>query len=261
VDPAGVNLIGVVVALQSEARCLVQRPFHRATQASAAGLSIQVSGMGCTRAARAALHLVRQQRVSALLCFGVAGALDPSLRCGDVVLATEVICAQPLALQLAGMRPAALPAQARLRTSERWRAELAAVLRGQGSITERPILTSAQLICERQEKMQLFRQSGAVAVDMESAAVGVVASLHDLPFMVLRVIADTAEDSLPTVLRSLIGPDPMGQPSWVSWLSLLLAPGAWPGLIHMGRRYQRARETLKQCSRLAWSNAAREWYS
>jgi adenosylhomocysteine nucleosidase len=217
-------------------------------------VSVLASGMGCMRAARAAQRLVREG-VGALLCFGVAGALDPSLRCGDVVLASEVICAQPLALQLPGMRPTALPAQARVRTTELWRSQLATVLSRHGPLVERPMLTSTELICEAREKMRLFRHTGAVAVDMESAAVGVVANLHGLPFMVLRVIADTAEDALPSVLRSLVGADP-AVPSWISWLPLLLAPRAWPGLLRMGRRYQRARGVLRGCARLACSARA-----
>jgi adenosylhomocysteine nucleosidase len=215
-------------------------------------LQVQASGMGPVRAARAAERLVRDG-AGALLCFGVAGALDPALRCGDVVLATEVICAQPLSLQLPGMRPTALPAQARLRTSGPWRSELAAALLRHVPVNERAVLSSAELICDIQEKTRLYRQTGAVAVDMESAAVGVVASLHGVPFMVLRVIADTADDALPQVLASLIGPDPLGAPTWVSWLPALAAPAAWPGLLRMGRRYQRARGVLRTCARLAWS--------
>jgi adenosylhomocysteine nucleosidase len=212
--------------------------------------------MGCVRAARAAQRLVREG-AGALLCFGVAGALDPALRCGDVVLASEVICAQPLALQLPGMRPTALPAQARVRTTERWRSELAAALSRHGSLLEGPMLTSTELICEAPEKLRLFRQTSAVAVDMESAAVGVVANLHGLPFMVLRVIADTAEDALPSVLRSIAGADP-GAASWISWLPMLGAPTAWPGLVRMGRRYERARGVLRECARQAFSAGALE---
>jgi adenosylhomocysteine nucleosidase len=212
--------------------------------------------MGCVRAARAAQRLAREG-VGALLCFGVAGALDPSLRCGDVVLASEIICAQPLALQLSGMRPMALPALARVRTTQPWRLQLATALLRHGPLVERPVLTSAELICESQEKRRLFRQTDAVAVDMESAAVGVVANLHGLPFMALRVIADTAEDALPAVLRS-IALDDAEEPSWVSWLPLLGAPGAWPGLVRMGRRYQRARGVLRECALRACSARALE---
>ncbi|HTT04034.1 MAG TPA: hypothetical protein VMF64_02000 [Steroidobacteraceae bacterium] len=253
---ADVQVTGIVAALRSEARCLPQRGSGLRSAAAGMHLSVLASGMGCLRAARAAQRLVREG-AGALLCFGVAGALDPSLRCGDIVLASEVICAQPLALQLPGMRPTALPAQARLRTAELWRARLAAALMRQAPVIEAPMLTSTELICEAREKKLLFRQTGAVAVDMESAAVGVVANLHNLPFMVLRVIADTAEDALPSVLRSIVGTD-AGAASWVSWLTMLGAPAAWPGLMRMGRRYQRARGTLSQCARLAGAARALE---
>jgi len=257
VTGAGVSVTGIVAALRSEARCVPQRTGAAPGNAPPARLRVQAGGMGCVRAARAAERLVREG-AGALLCFGVAGALDPSLRCGDVILATEAICVQPLALHLPDMRPTALPALARLRTSENWRAELAASLLRQGPVIERPILTSAELICDAQEKARLFRQTGAVAVDMESAAVGVVASLHGLPFMVLRVVADTAADALPEVLRGIVGPDPAGPPSWVSWLPALAAPAAWPGLVRMGHRYQFARGVLRQCARLAWFTPASE---
>jgi hypothetical protein len=75
--------------------------------------------------------------------------------------------------------------------------------------------------------------------------------------MVLRVIADTAEDALPPVLRSIVGTD-TGAASWVSWLTMLGAPAAWPGLVRMGRRYQRARGTLRECARLAAAARALE---
>lgn len=247
---AAAEVTGVVAALRSEARCIVQPSAGAGADALRARLRVRASGMGCARAARAAQRLAAEG-AGGLLCFGVAGALDPTLRCGDVILATEVICAQPLALQLPGMRPTALPAQARLRTSARWRAALTAALLPHVPLVERPMLTSTQLICESSEKTRLFRQTGAVAVDMESAAVGVVAQLHGLPFMVLRVIADTAEDALPAVLRAIAGPDRAGPPAWVSWLPLLATPTAWPGLLRMGGRYQRARGVLRRCAALA----------
>jgi len=241
VTGAEVSVTGVVAALRSEARCLPPNARH---------LRVQASGMGAERAARTAQGLA-SEGVGALLCFGVAGALDPGLRCGDVILASEVICAQPLALQLPGMRPAALPGSARIRTSERWRAALAAALLREGSVLQAPLLTSSELICDTQQKRRLYRQTGAVAVDMESAAVGVVANLHGLPFMVLRVVADTAQDALPEVLRQLVAAQPPGASEWVSWLQLLGAPGAWPGLLRMARRYQHARAVLRHCGQLA----------
>lgn len=249
-NPPGGHVTGVVAALRSEARCLSRRPRGQAR----AGLLVQTSGMGCQRAARTAHELVRSG-AGALLCWGVAGALDPALRCGDVLLASEVICASALALQLPNVRPIAVPAQARVRTSESWRSELARDLQRHGPILQAPLLTSAELVCEPQQKARLFRETGAVAVDMESAAVGVVARLHGVPFLALRVIADTALDEMPPMLRLLADSQPLGAFSWISWLPVVCLPSSWPGLARLGRRYRAATRVLRQCAQ--WGHPGR----
>ena len=215
---------------------------------STAALRVQASGIGCERAARTAHQLVCAGARS-LLCWGVAGALDPSLRCGDIVLATEVICDAPLYLRLDSMRPTALPARARLRTSAAWGGRMESVLVRHSPVVQGPVLTSQELVCGAALKSKLFHDTAAVAVDMESAAVGVVARLHGVPFMVLRVIADTAADTLPAVLQRAIGADRGDPLAWLSWLSLMGAPAAWPGLIQLGKRYRTARRVLRHCAR------------
>jgi adenosylhomocysteine nucleosidase len=239
-----VNVIGVVTALRGEARSLSAR---RPSALSDTWL-VRAGGMGCERAAAAALGLVRQG-ARALLCWGVAGALDPALRCGDVVLASEVLCDAPLALRLPGWRPTALPAHARLHTSDPWRSQLEAALLQIGPVMRGTILTRAELACESTLKTRLFRESGAVAVDMESAAVGVVASLYGLPFMVLRVIADTAAETLPAPLRTMASAQSLGPLGALTWLPALCVPTQWPALLRLGRRYRRAREVLRRCAR------------
>jgi adenosylhomocysteine nucleosidase len=243
-----VHITGVVAALRAEARAL--RPLSRSSGAAAgpaAGLMVQISGMGCERAARSAHRLVRAGARS-LLCWGVAGALDPSLRCGDIVLATEVICESALSLHLESMRPTALPAHARLRTSAPWRERMESALARQGPVVQGALLTSQELVCGAALKSRLFHETAALAVDMESAAVGVVARLHGVPFMVLRVVADTAADALPAVLQRAVGSDRGDPLAWLSWLSLAAAPTAWPGLIRLGRRYRAARQVLRHCA-------------
>jgi len=116
-------------------------------------------------------------------------------------------------------------------------------------VVEGSILTSAELVCESGQKARLFRDTQAVAVDMESAAVGVVARLHSLPFMVLRVIADTAADEMPAALRLMAGSQPLGPLSWVAWLPMMCLPTSWPGLARLGQRYRVARQVLQQCAR------------
>jgi len=236
----------VVAALRAEARSLLPLPQALSADGTpAVSLRVQAGGIGCQRAARTAHELVRAG-ARALLCWGVAGALDPSLRCGDIVLATEVISDTPLHLRLDSMRPTALPARARLRTSAAWRGRMEAALVRHSPVVQAAVLTSQELVCGAVLKSKLFHDTTAVAVDMESAAVGVVARLHGVPFMALRVIADTAADALPAVLQRAIGAD-RGDP--LAWLSLLGAPAAWPGLLHMGKRYRIARRVLRHCAR------------
>src|SRR5258707_13233585 len=47
------------------------------------------------------------------------------------------------------------------------------------------------------EKAAAFGETGAVACDMESFHVAEVCAAHNLPFVAVRVIVDTAEDVLP----------------------------------------------------------------
>lgn len=245
-DRASRNVTGVVTALRAEARSLAA---PRGDPSSDAWL-VLTSGMGCERAARAAMQLV-QEGAGALLCWGVAGALDPALRCGDVVIAGEVINQAPLALRLEGMGPSALPAQTRLRTSDAWRAELETALLRAGPVVCGTLLTSPELACEAPLKQRLFRETGAVAVDMESAAIGLVASLFGLPFMALRVIADSASESLPAPLRAMAGPKSPGPLGGLAWLPALCVPTVWPGLLRLGRRYRRSQRVLRRCARHA----------
>jgi len=246
VSPVGRNVTGVVAALRAEARSV---------GGERAGLMVRVSGMGCERAARSALALVRAGAGS-LLCWGVAGALDPALGCGDIVLASEVICETPLTLQLDGLQPVAVAARARLRTSDRWRGELYAALARQGAVRQGAVLTRGEVACEASLKAGLFEQSAALAVDLESAAVGVVAGLYGLPFMVVRVIADTAADTLPPLLGTLAAAEPRTMLGRLAWLRLLCRPAAWPGLLRLARRYRAALRVLRRCARAAWSRPA-----
>lgn len=225
------SITGVIAALPAEARCLPTGPSQQ--RAGTPPLRVRVSGIGGERAEQAARELL-QAGAGALLCFGVGGALDPGLRCGDIVLATEV---------LSGGQSAA---PARTETAPDWRRGLAQRLLGLGNVHLGALLSSDELVDSIERKQQLFRQSGAIAVDMESAAVARVAQQQQVPFMVLRVIADTAQDALPRALQAALGDAafPRGARFW--W-SLLSAPSGWAALARLGRRYRRARAVLAGC--------------
>ena len=64
------------------------------------------------------------------------------------------------------------------------------------------LLTAGAPIATVAAKQAAFRETGAVAVDMESAAVAQLAALHALPFIAVRVIVDTATDAVPPAVEA-----------------------------------------------------------
>ena len=117
---------------------------------------------------------------SGILSFGCAGGLDPILRPGDCVVA-------------AGVR-GGLDASYRFDADAAWTQALAERLpqarQGWLAGLEAPLAA-------HDAKARLWRDGGALAVDMESHAAAQAAQRHGLPFAALRVVLDPAWRSLP----------------------------------------------------------------
>ncbi|GAB2464139.1 4-hydroxy-3-methylbut-2-enyl diphosphate reductase [Jatrophihabitans fulvus] len=150
----------------------------RAEQAALAGrvgdARLVHCGMGPARA-QAWAERARHDDTTAVAIAGVAGGLDPSLRPGDVVVASEV------------RGPGG-------RTLLRAAAPLVAELRRLGlRVRFGPVLTSATLVDDPDERDRLAA-TGALAVDMESEPL--VRGLRGVPAAVVRVVVDTAASPL-----------------------------------------------------------------
>jgi adenosylhomocysteine nucleosidase len=218
--------MGVVAALEAEARTLGPA-VHRRDGLSflSDGALLAVSGMGGAPAALAARSLV-EAGAAALMSFGLAGGLDPALRAGTVVLPSEVISR----------------GGARFLTSPGWREQLERAIAQQRPVAGGILLTSAQPIGAVADKAAAFRETGAVAVDMESSGVAEVAAAHNLPFIAVRVIVDTAADVLP---RTVMAATRDGQVNIRRlMIGLALAPLDLIGLIRLARAYRAATRSL-----------------
>jgi adenosylhomocysteine nucleosidase len=218
--------MGVVAALEAEARTLGPA-VHRRDGLSflSDGALLAVSGMGGAPAALAARSLV-EAGAAALMSFGLAGGLDPALRAGTVVLPSEVISR----------------GGARFLTSPGWREQLERAIAQQRPVAGGILLTSAQPIGAVADKAAAFRETGAVAVDMESSGVAEVAAAHNLPFIAVRVIVDTAADVLP---RTVMAATRDGQVNIRRLMAgLALAPLDLIGLIRLARAYRAATHSL-----------------
>ena len=199
------NLL-VLVGLRAEAQRLP------------AGARALISGGDPARAA-ALLVATDPQDISAVLSFGIAGALVRGLTPGDLVVAHDIH---------------GVPA-----TDPHWATALAAACRARHGV----IAGSAAVAATPHAKRALHEATGAIAVDLESEAAARYAARHALPFAALRAIADTAEDTIPQA--ALAGLKPDGTPDIAAVLkSLARRPTDLPALITVARRARAALKAL-----------------
>lgn len=193
-----------------------------------------LAGGGDSVSLRERLDALDPGRIAAVVSVGLAGALDGSLRVGDLVLPEAVLAP-------GGRR---LATSSALRSSWTDRLGRAVQIRIPGLVagSDRPILTVAA-------KAALSTATGADVVDMESHLAGAFAAENGLPFAVLRVISDEAGRGLPTIAGTAMRPD--GSVDVLGVIRALVAdPGQLPALIRTGRDAGRAFAVLRRVGRL-----------
>ena len=139
---------------------------------------VLISGVGIKKARAAAGILIHRHRPDLILSAGFAGGLDPSLSLGDAVIPSRIID----------------QSGARIDSPQDLHAKL---LQAHPGAASGSILTTPRFIPDQSEKMDLFRRHNALAVDMESMAIAGEAMAARLPHLALRVISDTADQTLP----------------------------------------------------------------
>jgi adenosylhomocysteine nucleosidase len=126
-----------------------------------------------------------------VISFGVAGGLDPTLKSGDIVVATEVLAGD-------GRWLAELPLNEE---------QIASVALKRRRVVRGGLAGVEKVIAARAGKAALWSATGAAAVDMESHIAAAYAAEVGLPFAALRVISDPASRALPAIAMSAIKPN------------------------------------------------------
>ena len=145
------------------------------------GLLAQPGG-GSAAGTDAAIARLLAAGVRALVSFGIAGGLAPSLKCGALLLPAAVRGGDGVihAVDLD------------------WHARLVAAAQTKSLvITVGGVLAHERVVANAAEKAALHRATNALAVDMESARVAAAAARARLPVVILRAIADPAAQDLP----------------------------------------------------------------
>jgi adenosylhomocysteine nucleosidase len=187
------------------------------------------SGPGAARAAEAAKRAV-DARVGLLVSWGLAGGLGASVAPGTVVLPRRVLAD--------GAAP--LPADAD------WHARLSG-LQHELAVDCGDLLTAPRPLESPSAKRAAGVASGAVAVDMESAAVAAVAARARVPFVALRVVVDGFDDALPAGSEHWI--DARGNRRLTPALRASFDFKQWRALLTLVKRYRVASGVLERLAR------------
>lgn len=174
----------VVAALHDEAGTLTPRG-----KPLPAGVLAGISGVGPERAARTARELI-ERGATTLLSWGTAGALDDTVRPGDLVI-----------YGLVRSRDGA-----EYRCDEPWSAALAARL---APLAPRIVTgsSSASAVSADVGRKALGAATGATVVDMESTALAAVAAAARIPFAVVRCVVDPVGFAFPQAALAGLAPD------------------------------------------------------
>lgn len=132
----------------------------------------------------------------AIVFTGVAGAIDPELTVGDLVISTEAVQHDVDATTL-GFEVGQIPYE----SVRCWRADdtlrrlasaSAAGFEGV-AVVEGRIASGDQFVADPQKVAWLRDAFGAVCAEMEGASVAQVCAKWELPFVIVRSISDTAD--------------------------------------------------------------------
>jgi len=185
---------------------------------------IAVARQGNAATTRARLEDLIARGADAIVSFGIAGAIDPALKPGTLLL-PEAVIAQADGASFA--------------TDNQWRERIA----GRSACIDGRLLTLAEAVTTPAAKAGLFKKTGAVAVDMESAIAGRLAAERGLPFLVVRAIADDAGQSLPDAALAGVDAEGVVRP-WATLAALMRRPGDIGALMRLGRATGMARRRL-----------------
>jgi len=188
-----------------------------------AGLSAVVGGGDHRRTVA-----VVEEAASAAEClvsFGIAGALKPGLKPGDIIISTEVI-----------------DDDRRWLSSDSLQLRIAELVRELGA-TEGPVLGAQIVLATKADKRRAWHETGAIAVDLESVVVARASAALGIPFVVLRAIADPASRELPPAALVPLSGD--GRPALAQVLaSVLRRPQQLPTLLGVAREARQALQAL-----------------
>ena len=138
--------------------------------------------------------LIQKFSCDTLLFSGVAGAINPKLNIGDLIVATK-LCQHDLDITAFGHPNGYVPGGKVFVETTKYLREVAIKVANENGIKviEGTIATGDQFVHSTERKNFIESTFKADALEMEGASVAVVCDALNVPFFILRAISDSAD--------------------------------------------------------------------
>ncbi|CAN5603526.1 5'-methylthioadenosine/adenosylhomocysteine nucleosidase [soil metagenome] len=156
---------------------------------------VSKSGIGKVNAAVSTQCLLLEG-VDAVIFTGVAGALDPELGVGDLVVSTDLV-QHDVDVSALGYALGEVPGEGLAWAADARLHELALAAAREApdvQVKAGRIVSGDQFIADAAKVRWLRRTFGAVCAEMEGASAAQVCARYRVPFVVVRSISDAADD-------------------------------------------------------------------
>ena len=202
------NMIGIIAAMDSEIAAIKESMTDKTVETVSGiefvngilrGKSVVVAkcGIGKVFAAICAQTMILKYSPCLVINTGVGGTLTDKLSIGDIAIACDVVqhdmdtspLGDPVGL-VSGINIVHFPADPHAANL------IAAASKSLGiNCVQGTVASGDQFIASKEKKAYIVENFGAIACEMEGAAIGHVCYVNDTPFAVIRAISDSADDS------------------------------------------------------------------
>lgn len=198
-------MTGIICALNYEAELIISQitekkidvfsgiPFTSG-KLNGKDIVIAVCGVGKVFAAICTQTMILKYSPDTIINSGVAGAIDPSLKCGDITIATSVVqhdmdtspLGDPIGL-ISGINIVNFPCSDKKELIEK-------IAKSHNhNILTGVIASGDQFVASTEKKDYIQNNFNAVACDMEAASIGHVCYVNNTDFCIIRAISDSAD--------------------------------------------------------------------
>ena len=198
------NRIGIIGAMQIEIDLLLEKlhiheeytiakmPFYKGVFKNKE-IIVTRCGIGKVNAASCAQILIDKFEVDCIINTGVAGGLHPDVKVGDLVISTNVTHHDVAKNQMKNL----FPFQETFTANEELRELARKACHASDldiNVHEGRIVSGECFVEDAKLKKKLLDEYAPHCTEMEGSAIGHVAFMNDIPFLVIRCISDSADD-------------------------------------------------------------------